>query len=161
MERISQALPQIAAQASSGKSSPEVFSPEEFARVNKFFALVRVAWGTAKFNSQFGDAEDVKHTKRFYAKRILQWTEDKLAEAVDTAVERRANGDDEFLFPDVAKILGLIGADWESKRLHRPWNSDEALPDLGDGRYLPPIEDNRTPDEHLSAMKTLLGIQGV
>lgn len=46
------------------------------------------------------------------------------------------------------------------RRCHRPFDELPPPVDLGEGRYLPPPEDTRTPDQHLSAMKTLLGIEG-
>ncbi len=151
MDHVSEVIP---AQISSVKSSQELFDDEQRERVNKFFALIRVGWGAAKFNSQFGDAQDVQHTKRFYARRILQYTPAKLAEAVEMAVDLRAGGDADFLFPDVAKILGLIGKDWESKRLHKPYDPNAVLPDLGEGRLLPWPEDNRSREEIVAEMRS-------
>lgn len=47
---------------------------------------------------------------------------------------------------------------WE-QRAHRPFNPDEALPDLGEGRFLEPPQDSKTPAEHLAEMRAALNIQ--
>lgn len=136
-----------------------IFDDEQRERINKFFALIRVGWGAAKFNSQFADEEDLKHNKRFYAEQILQYTPEKLAEAVQMGVNLRGQGEEDFLFPDVAKILGLIGSDWEHKR-YKPAHEvlNAPIVDLGEGRLLEGPKDEKSPDEHLAEMRKELGI---
>jgi hypothetical protein len=157
------------AMQSNVKPSTEIFSDEQRQRINRFFALIRVGWGVAKYNSQFGDDEDVRHQKRFHAQRILQYTDDKLSQAVEMAVSLRGSGDDDFTFPDVAKILGLIGTDWESKRMHRlasevmaepildlsaPRLEDESNMDTG---LMANIREADSPEAHLDLLKNLGG----
>lgn len=137
-----------------------IFDDEQVQRINQFFALIRVGWGVSKFNSQFGDEEDIRHTKRFYAARILQYTPDKLAEAVDMGVALRGQGDEDFLFPDVAKILGLIGSEWEHTRQSRP--AAEVLldkpVDLGADRLIEHDVKPLTPADALAEMRAAVGL---
>ena len=43
--------------------------------------------------------------------------------------------------------------DWESRRLHKPYDPYAEICDRGEGRYLEAPKDNRTPEEHIAEMK--------
>ena len=59
--------------------------------------------------------------------------------------------------PNLSVFISFCQDDgnWESKRLHKPYDPHAEICDRGEGRYLEPPKDERTPEEHLQALKDL------
>lgn len=85
------------------------YSDDDRSRVNRFYALLRAAWGSGKFSAQFVDADDAKHSRRYWAPEILKHTDDELASAVETCRQRRLAGDTRYDWPDIGVVLGVLG----------------------------------------------------
>lgn len=96
--------------AATGEHSPsKQYDAEERERVDKFYTLIRTAWGDGKFRQQFIDADDLRRSKRYWAPEILQHSLDDLARAVEVSRQRRMQGNPRYDWPDIAVILGVIG----------------------------------------------------
>lgn len=46
--------------------------------------------------------------------------------------------------------------DWEQRRMHRAWNPEESLPDLGEGRLIEHQYEEKPPEEWISGIRDLL-----
>lgn len=111
-------------------SSTLSFDKAEQNLISWFFATVRVAWGAAKFNSQFGEGEDVVYAKRYWGKKITKYSRVQLAGMLDAADRQRIAGNQKFLFPDIAQILSLTSTAWES-RAHLMVSASPQIEDQG------------------------------
>ena len=105
------------------------FNREEQGIVSWFFASIRTAWGAAKFNSQFGEDDDVRYAKRYWADHILPYSREQLHGMLRAADRERLNGNDKFQWPDIAAILSLNAGSWE-RRCHKPFESPVMLEDM-------------------------------
>lgn len=106
------------------------YDSEQRRLVNWFFASMRTQWGAGKYNSQFGEGEDVNFAKRHWAPRILKHTPEQLADMLQQADTQRINGNEKFTWPDPAMILSLYSNAWE-RRAHKPYVPPErAIEDI-------------------------------
>lgn len=98
--------------------------------VNWFFASMRTQWGVAKYNSQFGEGNDVMFAKRHWAPRIIKYTPEQLKSMLEQADSQRIAGNEKYAWPDPAMILALGDNAWE-RRAHKPYvPPSRALGDL-------------------------------
>lgn len=91
---------------------------------------MRTQWGAGKYNSQFGEGEDVNFAKRHWAPRIVKHTPEKLADMLRQADNQRISGNDKFAWPDVAAILSLQDRAWESRASHIDYTGTAQLENL-------------------------------
>ena len=110
--------------------STRTFSRDEQNLVGWFFASLRTQWGAAKYNSQFGEGDDVKFAKRHWADRILKYTRVELAEMLQMADAERMNGNTRFDWPDIAAVLSLTSTAWE-RQAHKEYRPERLLVDQG------------------------------
>jgi hypothetical protein len=98
--------------STTGVSSPaapgETYSADDRSRVNQFYALIRAAWGSGKFSAQFVDADDAKHSRRYWAPEILKHSDEDLAHAIEVCKQRRLAGDTRYDWPDIGVVLGVL-----------------------------------------------------
>lgn len=68
--------------------------------------------------------------------------------------------DNREFVPNLSVLIHYIAGDgdWESKRLHKDYDPNQPLIDLGEGRLLEAPKDERSPEEHMAAMRKKLGI---
>ncbi len=97
--------------------------------INWFFASMRTQWGVAKYNSQFGEGDDVKFAKRHWGPRIIKYTPDQLKDMLIQADNQRIAGNQAYAWPDPAAILSLVDTAWE-RRAHKVFNPDIAIENL-------------------------------
>lgn len=74
-------------------------------RVNDFFAKMRVVWGNGAYNQQFGTPEDLRFAKREFYNAILKPTDEELTMAFDHARKMIGEGDPDWRYPHVERIL--------------------------------------------------------
>ena len=108
--------------------SQRIFDEAERKLVSWFFAAMRTQWGAGKFNSQFGEGEDVQFAKRHWAPRILKHKPEHLREMLEMADSERINGNEKFMWPDPAMILSLQSNAWE-RRGHKVFEAPKLLED--------------------------------
>lgn len=97
--------------------------------VNWFFASMRTQWGVAKYNSQFGEGNDVMFAKRHWAPRIIKYTPEQLKSMLEQADSQRIAGNEKYAWPDPAMILALEDNSWE-RRCHKPFEPERAIENL-------------------------------
>ena len=85
--------------------TPRGFSDVEIQASKYFFARLRTIWGAGKFNQQWPTEEDMRLARREYAKEIGRHTKDEIDAALEHAKKQKANGDPEFEWPDISRIL--------------------------------------------------------
>ena len=97
--------------------------------VNWFFASMRTQWGVAKYNSQFGEGNDVMFAKRHWAPRIIKYTPEQLKSMLEQADSQRIAGNEKYAWPDPAMILALEDNAWE-RRCHKPFEPERAIENM-------------------------------
>lgn len=90
---------------------------------------MRTQWGVAKYNSQFGEAQDVDFAKRHWAPRIVKFTAEQLKDMLQQADSQRIAGNQALAWPDPAAILSLVSNAWE-RRAHKEFKPLVALENL-------------------------------
>lgn len=90
---------------------------------------MRTQWGVAKYNSQFGEAQDVDFAKRHWAPRITKFTIEQLRDMLQQADSQRIAGNQALAWPDPAAILSLVSNAWE-RRAHKEFRPLVALENL-------------------------------
>ncbi len=126
---INKAVNNLVQMPSERPPSQRTFSKPEQQLISWLFATMRIAWGTAKFNSQFGEDDDVRYSKRYWGEKIAQYTRLELAAMLDAVDRERIAGNDKFTFPDIPKILSLHTAQWE-RQCHKPFVAERAIENL-------------------------------
>jgi len=125
-------------QSGAQSSTAPTFSAEESALIKWFYATVRTAFGVGKFDTQFGNDEDVRYSMRFFGPRIIRHDRVELRQKIDAAVSRLS-------FPNIAEILDVEELqEWET-RIHRPFVPAGPL-----------LEDKTTKDRKLEERKAAL-----
>jgi hypothetical protein len=98
--------------------------------INWFFASMRTQWGTGKYNSQFGEGEDVNFAKRHWAPRIIKFKAEQLKSMLEQADNQRIAGNEKFAWPDPAAILSLQSNAWEHAATRIDYTGTAQLEDL-------------------------------
>ena len=75
--------------------------------INWFFGRLKIIYDV-KFSTKYATPNDVALGKREWAEMILRHTQADLGKAIELAKDRRLKGDDDFDWPDIPKILGLL-----------------------------------------------------
>lgn len=83
------------------------FSTEEKAKTVMFFARIQTAYGAGRFRTIARSEEELRLIRREWAKEIGLYSIDQLNRAIDRLKQRLIAGDQEYRYPDVAKILAL------------------------------------------------------
>jgi len=130
--------------------------------VNYFFLRLETSYGR-KFWTEFSDEKTVALTKREWANRISTYSKQDLNEAIELAKDERERGNEEFEWPDIAKILGLLknrisptgtnaGAYLEYGTEEHPAYERPAIEDFGKK-----ARTEKARDKTLNKLKDLLG----
>lgn len=84
-----------------------------------FFARLVTIYGKSKTKTIWGDSdEQLRVTRREWAKTIGQFSLDQLEDMFDKLKRRLAENDERYIWPDIPKILGLA-SESEQKAAHR------------------------------------------
>jgi hypothetical protein len=126
--------------------------------INWFFGRLKIVYDV-KFSTKYATPNDVALGKREWASMILQHTQADLGNAIELAKERRLKGDDDFDWPDIPKILGLLhnnhsinsGAYVEFGTPDHPAYKRPAIEDMGKKARLDKVK-----SQTLSNLKDLL-----
>jgi len=130
--------------------------------VNWFFLRLETSYGQ-KFWTQFSDEKTVLLTKREFAGRITKHSREDLHTAIELMKERRENGDKDFEWPDIPKILGLL-----SNRISPSGHNSSAYLSFDDPRhpsyevYRPRLESDEIKSKRKEKAKSALsGLKGM
>ena len=97
--------------------------------VNWFFMRLQTNYGT-KFWTQFSDEKTLLLTKREWAENILRYSKEELHHAIEFSKSERERGNDDFEWPDIAKILGSL-----KHRISPDGNNSSAYIDFKDPKH--------------------------
>jgi len=84
---------------------PQNFSDVEQQATRYFFARLRTIWGAGKFNQQWPTEKDLQLSRREYAREIGRYSKEEIDLALDNAKKQKANGNSDYDWPDINKIL--------------------------------------------------------
>ena len=107
MKDSNQLINQVLSNPSETQSTEPQLTIGDKDLVNWFFLRLETVYA-AKFWSQFSDEKTVLLTKREWAGNITKYNREELHGAIEFAKTERENGNDEFNWPDIAKILGSL-----------------------------------------------------
>jgi len=106
MKKINEVIHQINNSSDKPSTGPQLTTGDKDL-VNWFFLRLETSYGR-KFWTEFSDEKTVLLTKREWAGRILEYSRDDLHYAIEKMKVERENGNDDFKWPDIANILGLL-----------------------------------------------------
>ena len=178
MKKINELISQTLNSESEAPSTGPQLTTGDRDLVNWFFMRLETNYGS-KFWTQFSDEKTVLLTKREWAAQITQHSREELHIAIEGAKKQRTLGNDDFDWPDIAKILGLLvgGIAPRDKKgtgnsdaylsIHDPRHSTnrDARTEYGESKHLridgPKYESNRKKagKSALSAMKGMFKIK--
>ncbi len=107
MKPINELINQVQNRESETQSTGPQLTTGDKDLVNWFFMRLQTNYGS-KFWTQFSDEKTVLLTKREWANQIISHTREELHTAIELSKEQRQNGNADFEWPDIAKILGLL-----------------------------------------------------
>lgn len=91
-----------------------------------FFGRIQTIYGKGRCGTLFKTAEELKVMRQEWAKTLGQFQAEQLEAIFARLKQRLAEGDEAFVFPDVARILALAAAK-KSEPAHRQF--PRALPE--------------------------------
>ena len=164
MKDVTTLINQRQSNESETQSTEQQLTTGEKALVNWFFLRLETNYGQ-KFWTQFSDEKTVLLTKREWARNIIKYSRDDLHEAIEIAKREREQGNQDFEWPDIPKILGLL-----TNRISPDGTNSSAYLSLNDPRH-PSFQQKRIESDdyrskrqkagesELSKMKAMLGMK--
>jgi hypothetical protein len=136
-------------QHSETSSTTSSLTEWELKQVNAFFALIRSAY-PRQFDTEFGDVQVLNHAKRFWMRDILDLTQEQMDKGFKDLRKRRVQGDEDFKWPDIGRVIGLCRNAAKRDPAHKPF------PKLD--RLAPSREAKQVGREALSNLKAMVGL---
>lgn len=158
MERVTDVLKSSGVMTVSERQSSQTtgrYSEDERRIINAFFATIRVKWGHSKFREMYPTDEELVHAKRFWAPKILEYTEQQVHDLVTGST---------LEWPDVNQILNNAEQiDIARQQLRQSKPAAEVLEDqrqFNDNALHPPDSDVTDGESFFAKMRELGVING-